>query len=330
VIRRLLPRKADFPCFEHCPDLEHDSPSKKRGVLVPPAGCDLVLKTDGLIGGVHFFPDDPADAVAKKALRVNLSDLAAKGARPLGFLLALALPQEIGPAWLEPFARGLGEDAEFFEFPLLGGDTDRTPGPITISIAALGAVFHGKMIRRSGAKPGDRVVVTGTIGDAALGLLVRRDPTTARRWGLNRGHQDYLKARYLIPQPRNAIVEALRTYATAAMDVSDGLVGDLAKLCRASGVTAEIDVESVPLSDAARAARAKEPALVEAILTGGDDYEVVATLPTGAVEAFRQATSASHVLVTEIGKVVAGEGTARFLDRKRKILCFARPSYSHF
>jgi thiamine-monophosphate kinase len=186
------------------------------------------------------------------------------------------------------------------------------------------------MIRRSGAKPGDRVVVTGTIGDAALGLLVRRDPTTARRWGLNRGHQDYLKARYLIPQPRNAIVEALRTYATAAMDVSDGLVGDLAKLCRASGVTAEIDVESVPLSDAARAARAKEPALVEAILTGGDDYEVVATLPTGAVEAFRQATSASHVLVTEIGKVVAGEGTARFLDRKRKILCFARPSYSHF
>jgi thiamine-monophosphate kinase len=298
--------------------------------IVPPAGCDLVLKTDGLIGGVHFFPDDPAEAVAKKALRVNLSDLAAKGARPIGFLLALALPQETGPAWLEPFARGLGEDADFFKFPLLGGDTDRTPGPITISIAALGAVFHEKMIRRSGARPGDRVVVTGTIGDAALGLLLRRDSTTAERWDLKRGHQDYLKARYLIPQPRNAVVDALRTYATAAMDVSDGLVGDLAKLCRASGVAAEIDAESVPLSDAARAARAGEPALVETILTGGDDYEVIATLPAGAVEAFRRAASAAHVAVTEIGKVVAGEGTARFLDRRGKMLTFTRPSYSHF
>jgi thiamine-monophosphate kinase len=298
--------------------------------LVPPAGCDIVLKTDGLIGGVHFFPDDPADAVAKKALRVNLSDLAAKGARPLGFLLAIALPQEIGPAWLESFARGLGEDADYFDCPLLGGDTDRTPGPITISITALGAVFHGKMIRRSGAKPGDRVVVTGTIGDAALGLLVRRDPTIAKRWDLNSGHQDYLKARYLIPQPRSAIADALRAHATAAMDVSDGLVGDLAKLCRASSVSAEIDVESVPLSDAARAACAKEPALIETILTGGDDYEVVATLPDGAVKAFRRTASAAHVVVTEIGKVVAGEGNARFLDRKHETLVFARPSFSHF
>ena len=298
--------------------------------IVPPEGCDLVLKTDGLIGGVHFFPDDPADAVAKKALRVNLSDLAAKGARPIGFLLALALPQEIGPTWLEPFARGLGEDADFFEFPLLGGDTDRTPGPITISIAALGAVLHGRMIRRSGAKPGDRVVVTGTIGDGALGLLVRRDPTTAKRWDLNRGHQEYLKARYLIPQPRNAIIEALHAYATAAMDVSDGLVGDLAKLCRASRVAAEINVESVPLSEAARAACANEPALVETILTGGDDYEVIATLPAGEVEAFCRAASAAHVAVTEIGKVVAGEGAARFFDRKHKLLRFARPSFSHF
>ncbi len=298
--------------------------------IEPPVGCDLVLKTDGLIGGVHFLPDDPADTVAKKALRVNLSDLAAKGARPIGFLLALALPQEIGPTWLEPFARGLGEDAEFFEFPLLGGDTDRTPGPITISIAALGAVLHGRMIRRSGARPGDRVVVTGTIGDAALGLLVRRDQTTAKRLNLTGAHEEYLKGRYLIPQPRNAIIEALHAHATAAMDVSDGLVGDLAKLCRASGVAAEINVESVPLSEAARAACANEPALVETILTGGDDYEVIATLPAGEVEAFRRAASAAHVAVTEIGKVVAGEGAARFFDRKHKLLRFARPSFSHF
>jgi thiamine-monophosphate kinase len=214
--------------------------------LMPPQGCDLVLKTDGLIGGVHFFPDDPADAVAKKALRVNLSDLAAKGARPLGFLLALALPQETGATWLELFARGLGEDADFFRCPLLGGDTDKTPGPITISIAALGTVEHGRMIRRSGAVAGDRVVVTGTIGDAALGLLLRGDPTTVKRWNLNRRQHDHLIARYLIPEPRTTITDLLRAHATAAMDVSDGLVGDLAKLCRASNAAAEIEIERVP------------------------------------------------------------------------------------
>ena len=298
--------------------------------LEPPAGCDLVLKTDGLIGGVHFFPDDPADAVARKALRVNLSDLAAKGARPLGFLLALALPREIGPVWLEAFSLGLGEDAELFECPLLGGDTDCTPGPITISIAALGAVPHGKMVRRSGARPGDRVVVTGAIGDAALGLLLRPDPIVADRWGLDRAQQDYLKSRYLVPQPRNAIIEALGRYATAAMDVSDGLAGDLAKLCRASGVAADILVERVPLSDAARAASNREPALMETILTGGDDYEVLATLPADAVDAFRRAAQAANTKITEIGTVAAGEGTARFNDGRGKELSFARPSFSHF
>jgi thiamine-monophosphate kinase len=298
--------------------------------LEPPAGCHLVLKTDGLISGVHCFNDDPADAVAKKAMRINLSDLAAKGARPLGFLLALALPRQIGPAWLEPFACGLGEDAECFRCPLLGGDTDCTPGPLTISIAALGAVPHGKMVLRSGARPGDGVVVTGTIGDAALGLLLRRDPTMADRWGLDRAQRDYLKSRYPLPQPRNALAEALQKYATAAMDVSDGLVGDLAKLCRASGVTVDIDVEGVPLSDAARAACTKERSLVETILTGGDDCEVLATLPADAVDAFCRAAPAAGTKVTGIGTIAAGEGTARFIDRCGRTLSFARPSFSHF
>src|SRR5271166_77617 len=162
-------------------------------VLDPPAGCDLVLKTDGIIGGVHFFPDDPPDTIGKKALRVNLSDLAAKAAKPLGFLLTLALPKAIGDAWLAPFARGLGADADFFDCPLLGGDTDRTPGPITITIAVLGAVPRGKMLRRAGAQPGDRVVVTGTIGDAALGLVLRRDRAAAERWGLSRDQQNDLE-----------------------------------------------------------------------------------------------------------------------------------------
>jgi thiamine-monophosphate kinase len=298
--------------------------------LMPPQGCDLVLKTDGLIGGVHFFPDDPADAVAKKALRVNLSDLAAKGARPLGFLLALALPQETGATWLELFARGLGEDADFFKCPLLGGDTDKTPGPITISIAALGTVEHGRMIRRSGATAGDRVVMTGTIGDAALGLLLRRDPTTVKRWNLNPRQHDHLIARYLIPEPRTTITDLLRAHATAAMDVSDGLVGDLAKLCRASNAAAEIEIERVPLSEAARTALAEEPTLIETILTGGDDYEILATMPAADIAAFRQTTSTLGVLVSEIGKVVEGAGDARFLDRRSRPVAFAHTSYSHF
>ena len=276
--------------------------------IAPPPGCDLVLTADGIVGGVHFLPDDPPEAVARKALRVNLSDLAAKGAEPIGFLLTLALPKEVGDAWLTSFARGLGADADVFGCPLLGGDTVRTPGP----------------------KPGDRVVVTGTIGDAALGLLLRRDAAAAERWGLTRDQRDHLAARYLVPEPRSAIAAFLGSYATAAMDVSDGLAGDLAKLCRVSGVAAEIAVARVPLSDAARIAVAKEPALIETVIAGGDDYEVLACVPAEKVEALRRQASAAGVAVTEIGTVKAGEGEARFLGADGKPLVLAQTSYSHF
>jgi thiamine-monophosphate kinase len=298
--------------------------------LAPPAGHDLVLTVDGIVAGVHFFPDDPPETVAKKALRVNLSDLAAKGARPLGFLLTLALPKGTGDAWLAAFARGLGEDAEAFGCPLLGGDTVRTLGPVAISIAAFGAVPHGKMVRRAGAKAGDRVLVTGTIGDAALGLLLRRKVSVSKRWRLGRAQQSFLKGRYLVPQPRNAIAEMLGAHASAAMDVSDGLAGDLAKLCRASGVDAEIEMARVPLSEAARAALNREPALIETIVTGGDDYEILACVPAGKVAALRRKASAAGVAIAEIGKVVKGQGEARFLDAKGKPLALAHPSFSHF
>ncbi|MGE0034141.1 MAG: thiamine-phosphate kinase [Xanthobacteraceae bacterium] len=298
--------------------------------IAPPKGCDIVLKTDGIIGGVHFFPDDPPETVARKALRVNLSDLAAKGARPVGFLLTLALPNDIGDAWLRRFARGLGTDADRYGCPLFGGDTDRTPGPITISIAAFGAVPHGKMVLRSTAKPGEKVLTTGTIGDAALGLLLRKHPVRAKRWGLAPRAARHLAERYLLPQPRNAIASALRAHASAAMDVSDGLVGDLSKLCRASGVSAEIDVARVPLSPAARKAIEAEPGLIETVLTGGDDYEVLHTMPARRVVAFRKAAATAGVAVTEIGTVVRGNAVPRFIDRHGKTLAFARPSFSHF
>jgi thiamine-monophosphate kinase len=298
--------------------------------IEPPAGCDLVLKADGIIAGVHFFPDDPPETIGKKALRVNLSDLAAKSAKPLGFLLTLALPKEIGEAWLAPFAGGLGADAELFGCPLLGGDTDRTGGPITISIAAFGAVPHGRMVRRAGAKPADRVVVTGTIGDATLGLLQRLDPDAPARWLLKTREQEHLRSRYLVPQPRTAIAELLRQHASAAMDISDGLVGDLTKLCRASGVDAVIETGRVPLSDAARAVLARDPARIEAILTGGDDYEILATVPPGELDAFRREASRRDIAIAEIGAIRAGEGEVRVLDKNGAALAFARPSFSHF
>ena len=293
--------------------------------ITPPAGCDLVLKTDAIVGGVHFFPDDAPQNVASKALRVNLSDLAAKGARPLGFLLSLALPKETTDAWLTNFAEGLRSDAVLYGCPLFGGDTDRTPGPITVSIAMVGSVPEGTMVRRAGAKPGDRVFVTGSIGDAALGLSVRK----GKDWKLSEAQRQHLLARYLLPQPRNALAEAVRLNASAAMDVSDGLAGDFAKLCRASKVSASIEAARVPLSDAARAVIAAEPAMLEVALTGGDDYEIVCTVPAAKAESFRAAAQAAQVAVTAIWEIKAGEG-ARFMGADGRALAFKRASFSHF
>ncbi len=296
-------------------------------VITPPAGCDLVLTTDTIIGGVHFFTDDAAQAVASKALRVNLSDLAAKGAAPLGYLLSLALPQDLGQEWLVEFAEGLRGDAQHYGCPLLGGDTDRIPGPITIAVTMFGSVPTGTMVRRAGGKPGDRVFVSGTIGDAALGLALRNDP--ARDWPLTAAQAQHLTDRYLLPQPRNALAEAVRTHASAAMDVSDGLVGDLTKLCRVSQVAANIEVERIPLSEAARALTAAEPGLREPALTGGDDYEIVCTVPPDKAEDFNGAAKAAGVTVSEIGAIAEGEG-ARFIDPAGEPLAFRHASFSHF
>ncbi|MFZ0846972.1 MAG: thiamine-phosphate kinase [Pseudolabrys sp.] len=294
--------------------------------IKPPAGCDLVLKTDAIVGGVHFFPDDAAHTVASKALRVNLSDLAAKGARPLGFLLSLALPKEIDEAWLGDFANGLRGDAVLFSCPLFGGDTVRTPGPVTISIAMFGSLPEGAMVRRAGAKTGDHIFVSGTIGDSALGLMLRKGEGAA--WQLSAVHRQHLVSRYLLPQPRNALAGAVRENASSAMDVSDGLAGDLAKLCAASSAAAKIDVGLVPLSDAAKAVIAADPTMLERALSGGDDYEILCTVPPDKVAAFRAAAKAANVAVADIGKIAAGKG-ARFIA-SGKPLKFKRPSFSHF
>jgi thiamine-monophosphate kinase len=299
--------------------------SDDAAFLTPPPGCDLVLKADAIIGGVHFFPDDAAHTVASKALRVNLSDLAAKGARPLGFLLSLALPKDAGEDWLMDFAQGLRGDAVLFECPLFGGDTDRTPGPITVSIAMVGSVPTGTMVRRSGAQAGDRIFVSGTIGDAALGVMLRN----GKDWKISGAQRQHLVSRYLLPQPRNALAEAVRTHATAAMDISDGLAGDFTKLCRASGVGADVEAVRIPISDAAKAVIAADSAMLETALSGGDDYEIICTVPAAKADGFRNAARSAQVAVMDIGEIKTGEDV-RFISATGDLLTFKRAAFSHF
>jgi thiamine-monophosphate kinase len=260
---------------------------------------------------------------------VNLSDLAAKGAEPMGFLLTLALPEHWTEAWLKAFCDGLADTAGVFRCPLLGGDTVRANGPLWVSITAIGQVPYGGMVRRGTARPGDRLCVTGTIGDAALGLSLRRGELGAWRSGLSAEDEGYLVDRYLNPRPRLAAAGALRTQATAAMDVSDGLAGDLAKMMRAGGTSATVDMSLIPYSPAARAALATEPALVDRLVTGGDDYEILCAVPEERLARFLKDMAATGVPATVIGTVDEGEGVPVFREggSERR---FEQGSFSHF
>jgi thiamine-monophosphate kinase len=292
-------------------------------------GEDVVVTTDAVVEGVHYLPDDPPDTVARKALRVNLSDLAAKGAVPAGFVLTLALRRAEAP-WLSEFARGLGEDANLFGCPLLGGDTVSTPGPAMISITAFGRAPRGAMVHRSGAKLGDRVMVTGTIGDATLGLdILTAGPVAAALAGDSLA-REHLIGRYRVPQPRNALGLAVREHASAAMDVSDGLAGDLAKLCAASGVSAVIEAPRIPVSPAAASVLARGVAGIERLVSGGDDYEILCAVPEARVEGFAQAAKCAGVPLTMIGRLVGGTEVPRFVDAAGEAIALKRLSYSHF
>jgi thiamine-monophosphate kinase len=295
--------------------------------ILQAGGDDIVITTDAIVAGVHFLPDDPPDTVARKALRVNLSDLAAKGAEPAGFVLTLAL-RDVNETWLAPFARALGEDADQFGCPLLGGDTVSTPGPAMISVTAFGRLPLGKMVRRSTARVGDTLVVTGTIGDATLGLAILKEEqgplesdATARA---------ALIERYRVPQPRVALARAVRNHASGAMDVSDGLMGDLAKLCGASNVSAVVEAAALPLSAPAGTWLASDPSLVTRLVSGGDDYEILCTVPENRLAAFEAAARSAGVSVSVIGRIVAGKAAPRLVDAGNREIPLDRQSYSHF
>ena len=264
-------------------------------LLDAPEGQMLAVTTDTMVEGVHFPSDGPPDLIARRLLRSNLSDLAAMAARPEGYLLNLALPERIDDPWLESFAAGLAADQEEFGLSLFGGDTVGTPGALTLTVTAFGAA--ASPVRRSGARPGDLVFVTGPVGDGYFGLKAVRGELDAPR----------LAERYWLPSPRFGAAEG----ATAAADISDGLVADLGHVCRASGVGAVIDLEAVPLS--AEVAVLGPQARLDA-LVGGDDYELVLT--------------AREHAAAPIGRIVSGEGVT-VLDGAGQPVALARQGYRH-
>ncbi len=277
-------------------------------VVTPEPGTELVLKTDPIAEGVHFLTDDAPEDVAWKALAVNVSDLAAKGAKPIGYLMALSFPEAPTQAWMARFADGLRAAQDRFGCHLIGGDTDRRPGPLTITITVVGSVPAGRMVRRGTAKAGDVLFVSGTLGDAALGLALRRRPELAKAWGLSPDEEAHLRRRYLRPEPRLALAPALRAHASAAMDISDGLAKDLGRMCAASDCGASVRFADLPLSAAGASAVAADPGLRQRIVAGGDDYEILAAVPAGEASAFQVAAAQAGVSVARIGSMRAGAG----------------------
>lgn len=294
--------------------------------LEVPEGQELVAKTDSAVATVHFLPDDPPDMISRKVLRRNLSDVAAKGAVPRWYLLDAAFPRDVGNAWIAGFARGLAHDQAEFGVHLVGGDTKATPGPATFAITLLGLVRASWGLRRSGARAGDGIYVTGTIGDGALGLLARRGEFRF----LKPRPRDYLIGRYRLPQPRVAVGPQLLGVATAAIDISDGLVADLGHICETSKLAAIVEEALLPLSPPAKAVLAARPQLIANVLGGGDDYEILFTAPASAEKVLEHVAGAAKVPITRIGRMEAGKGGVTVLGPNGRRRAIARAGWTHF
>jgi thiamine-monophosphate kinase len=290
-----------------------------------PPGEQYVLQTDAIVEGVDFPPGTAPDLVAQKLLRVNLSDLAAKGAAPVGYLLVTALPRALGEDWLAGFAAGLAKDQATYGIGLLGGDMSAIDGPISLTLAAIGRVAAGRAVLRSGARPGDHVYVSGTLGDAALGLAVLQGrlalPDATQR--------EFLIDRYHLPQPRLELGQRLVGIAHAMLDISDGLVADLGHLCAASGVAAVVQAAKLPLSSAAQPAVRSERQWLMAALGGGDDYELLFAAPAGAAPEIAALAQETGVAVTAIGRIESGSGV-RVLAADGAPLAVPSAGYHHF
>ncbi|WP_370199252.1 thiamine-phosphate kinase [Roseibium sp.] len=299
-------------------------------VLTPREGHDLVLTKDVLAADIHFFAEDAPEAIAAKALRVNLSDLAAKGARPRGYLMGLSLPSDWTVDWLERFCNGLAADQAAYDFHLLGGDTVRSGNGLQVSITAIGEVETGSAVRRSGARPGDLLFVTGTIGDAAAGLQARLNPDFCRDHDLTESEEAHILDRYLLPRPRTRLAGAVTDYASAAMDVSDGLFADCAHMASASALDLTIDLDQVPLSQALAHLKIKSPEDFARCLNGGDDYEILMSVPEDVSGTFCRVAHLAGCPVTQIGHARAGEGRIRLEEAGQPVGYGRFAGFSHF
>jgi thiamine-monophosphate kinase len=290
-----------------------------------PPGYHLVVTVDQLVEGVHFLPDDPPELIARKLMRRNLSDLAAMGATPRYYLVTSALPKSCDDDWVRRFAGGLTEDQHRYGVALLGGDSTSTQGPAMLTLTAIGHVAVGQEIRRKGAQPGDRVWVSGTIGDALLGLkaLCGEYPKLAPE------HRDALVNRFHLPEPRVELGPRLAGLAHAMIDVSDGLVGDLGHICETSSVAASVELPLVPLSQGARELAAADPALLATLVTGGDDYELVFAAPPDADEEIVSLSRGLKLPITRIGAIEAGAGV-RVVDDQGRAVPLAKVGWRHF
>ena len=316
----------EFELIRQCFSFSGDGGAVSLGVgddcalLDVPAGQQLAVTTDTLVEGVHFpVAADPA-AIARRALRVNLSDLAAMGARPLGFQLALTLPA-MDPDWVAPFSAALARDAAYFNCPLTGGDTTR--GPLAVTITMLGAVAAGAALRREGAAAGDLVCVSGTLGDAALALDFLDGADAA----------DFLLQRYWLPEPRLALGEQLAGVASAALDISDGLLQDVGHIARASGLGAEIRHASLPLSSVLLAEAGSEARARELALGGGDDYELCFTVAPAAFEAVHARAAGLGIAITPVGRMIAidsGKAPVYCVDDEGQTMAVRCAGYDHF
>jgi thiamine-monophosphate kinase len=289
-------------------------------------GYRLVVTVDQLVVGVHYLPNDPPELVAKKLLRRNLSDLAAMGATPLHYLLTTALPASFADDWVRRFAAGLAEDQERFGVALLGGDSASTPGPASLTMTAIGEVAIGKEIRRSGAQPGDRIWVSGTIGDAFLGLKVLR---TDELVGLGPAYAEALVARYRLPEPRCGLGPRLAGIAHAMIDVSDGLIADLGHICETSHCSATVEQIRLPFSAESLVILCEGWEQPAALATGGDDYELLFTAPPEMNDAIAALAAELAVSISEIGVIEGGAGV-RLVDDAGQEIPVEAAGWRHF
>jgi thiamine-monophosphate kinase len=295
--------------------------------FTPPAGCELVLTADALTADLHFLRSDPPDLIARKMLRVNLSDLAGKGAKPLGYLMTTAFDHAVDEAWIKRFAEGLAQDQEIFGLTLLGGDTTSTPGPLALTATLVGSVPIGRALRRNGARPGDRILVTGTIGDGYFGLGALRGEYSQ----LSAEHRRFLTERYQLPQPRVVFGQALTAggLGQAGMDISDGLAADLGHMCAASGCGAQVMLPQVPVSPALAELVADDPSLLLTAVTGGDDYELLLAVAPGQAPEALAAAAAANTVITEIGVFTATKDLI-FTDSDGHPVALPKAGFTHF